>query len=61
MSHDTDAVLSLCDKAILMDKGSIKAIDSPSKILDQYTKDVHSVREEGKASRAEEINRSNKV
>ena len=36
VSHNTAAVLSLCDKSVLMEKGQITAIGSPSDVVARY-------------------------
>jgi len=40
VSHDASAILNLCNKAILLDSGTIKAVGSPKKIIEIYTKDL---------------------
>ena len=41
VSHDANAVMSLCDRAMYLEKGKTKAIDEPKTILSMYTKDIH--------------------
>lgn len=43
VSHDANSVLSLCDKAILLDKGELKHMGSPKMIIEQYTKDLQGI------------------
>ncbi len=38
VSHDASAVLSLCDKAILLDKGKMTKIGEPKGVMEEYTK-----------------------
>ena len=40
VSHDASAILNLCNKAILLNSGTIKAMGSPKKIIEIYTKDL---------------------
>ena len=35
-SHDTGAIVNLCTKAILLNKGLVKAIGSPKEVTEQY-------------------------
>ena len=37
VSHDANAVMSLCDRAVLMDKGRCKQIGSPKEVIETYT------------------------
>ena len=41
VSHDTAAVNSLCNKAILMEHGRIKQIGSPKDVTETYLKDMY--------------------
>jgi lipopolysaccharide transport system ATP-binding protein len=43
VSHDANSVLSLCDKAILLDKGRLRHRGSPKTIIEQYTKDLQGI------------------
>lgn len=36
VSHDIGAIKSLCDRAILLEKGTVAADDSPDRVLDLY-------------------------
>ena len=38
VSHDANAVLSLCDKAILLDKGKMAKFARPKEVMEEYTK-----------------------
>ena len=38
VSHDASAVLSLCDKAILLEQGKMTSCGIPKKIMEEYTK-----------------------
>lgn len=40
VSHDANAVLSLCDKAILLDKGKMMKLGSPKEIIEVYTREL---------------------
>ena len=40
VSHDANAVLSLCDKAILLDKGKMTKLGSPKEVIEVYTRDL---------------------
>ncbi|MCD7984164.1 MAG: ABC transporter ATP-binding protein [Desulfovibrio sp.] len=41
VSHDTAAVNSLCNRAILMESGRIKQIGSPKEVTETYLKDMY--------------------
>lgn len=41
VSHDTAAVNSLCNRAILMEKGGIKQAGSPKEVTETYLKDMY--------------------
>jgi lipopolysaccharide transport system ATP-binding protein len=43
VSHDANSVLSLCDKAILLDKGQLRYRGSPKMVIEQYTKDLQGI------------------
>lgn len=36
VSHDTNAILALCDKAILLEKGAILRVGAPEEVMDFY-------------------------
>jgi lipopolysaccharide transport system ATP-binding protein len=38
VSHDANAVLSLCDKAMLLDKGKMAKFGRPKEVMEEYTK-----------------------
>ena len=38
VSHDANAVLSLCNKAILLDRGRKQAVGGPKEIMEEYTR-----------------------
>ena len=38
VSHDANSVLSLCDRAILLDKGQMIKIGTPKDVMEEYTK-----------------------
>lgn len=40
VSHDANAILSLCDQAILIEKGKLRAAGSPRRVIEQYTRDL---------------------
>ncbi len=42
VSHDTGAVVNLCDRAILLESGQVKMIGSPKEVSEQYLKDLYS-------------------
>ena len=42
VSHDTAAVVNLCDRAVLLDGGQVKMIGSPKEVSEQYLKDIYS-------------------
>lgn len=41
VSHDTAAVTSLCNRAILMENGRIKQVGSPKEVTETYLKDMY--------------------
>ena len=41
VSHDLGAVQSLCDKAILLDKGELKLFGKPKEVAESYIKGMH--------------------
>ena len=51
VSHDANAIIDLCDRAILLDKGKIVSTGRPKYVIDEYTKRV---REEIKRKNMEE-------
>lgn len=40
VSHDANAVLSLCNKAILINKGKLVVNGTPKEVIEEYTKDL---------------------
>ena len=38
VSHDANAVLNLCSKAILLEKGTMRTYGSPKAVMEEYTK-----------------------
>ncbi len=41
VSHDTGAVVNLCDRAVLLESGQVKMIGSPKEVSEQYLKDLY--------------------
>lgn len=41
VSHDTGAVINLCERAIWLQEGAVKAIGSPKEIADNYLADLY--------------------
>jgi lipopolysaccharide transport system ATP-binding protein len=46
VSHDASAVLSLCDKAIMLKQGRMQRVGSPKSIITEYMKDLHNASSE---------------
>ena len=46
VSHDTGAVVNLCDRAVLLEGGQVKMIGSPKEVSEQYLKDYYSDNQE---------------
>lgn len=42
VSHDATAILSLCDRAVLLSAGRAKQIGSPKAVISEYTKELQS-------------------
>ena len=42
VSHDLDAIRDLCDRVLLLEKGSITAIGETMSVLESYDEHVHS-------------------
>ena len=40
VSHDANAILGLCDRAILIDNGIQKLVGSPKDVMEEYTKEI---------------------
>lgn len=40
VSHDASAVLSLCDQALLLQKGEKQIVGTPKKVMEEYTKQL---------------------
>ena len=53
VSHDTAAVVNLCDRAILLDHGQVKMTGSPKDVSEQYLKDLYSDTQNVEAGRPE--------
>tara|TARA_B100000674_G_scaffold499469_1_gene546268 strand:- start:18643 stop:20046 length:1404 start_codon:yes stop_codon:yes gene_type:complete len=51
VSHDSNAVISLCDKAILLDKGNKIFEGTPKDVIEKYTKDLRNSEEEANKGR----------
>ena len=43
VSHDASAVMNICDKAILMQKGEAICVDTPKKVMERYVESVQRV------------------
>ena len=41
VSHDANAILGLCDRAILIENGIQKMVGSPKDVMEEYTKNIH--------------------
>ncbi len=56
VSHDANAVLSLCDKAVLLKKGELVNIGTPKEIIEEYTKDlqINNKKSKGKENNLED-------
>lgn len=46
VSHDAGAVASLCNKALLLHDGECAILDTPRKVIDQYTKNLYEAYQE---------------
>ncbi len=44
VSHDTAAVVNFCNRAILLEGGRLKMLDSPKAVAQQYLQDLHAER-----------------
>ena len=42
VSHDTGAVVNLCDRGVLLEGGQVKMIGSPKEVSEQYLRDLYS-------------------
>lgn len=51
VSHDTDAVVNLCDKAVLLNSGRVERIGSPRDVADYYLAMLHSKDSPGQKER----------
>ena len=40
VSHDASAIMSICDRAILLEKGKIKIEGSPKRVIEEYTRNI---------------------
>ena len=40
VSHDANAVMNICDRAVLMQKGEAICVDTPKKVMEKYVEDV---------------------
>ena len=54
VSHDTGAVVNLCDRAILLEAGRMKMIGSPKEVSEQYLKDFYSDSQEVEGNQSEQ-------
>ena len=54
VSHDTAAVVNLCDRAVLLENGQMKMIGSPKEVSEQYLKDLYSDSQEVEGNQHEE-------
>ena len=54
VSHDANAILSLCNRALLINKGELKRIGTPKEVIEDYTKDLQ------KKSLADQNNKINR-
>ena len=54
VSHDTGAVVNLCDRAVLLDGGQVKMIGSPKEVSERYLKDIYSETQVVEGSRQEQ-------
>jgi len=43
VTHNLNEILNLCNRAIIMDNGQIKALGRPSELISEYVEDVHNV------------------
>lgn len=46
-SHDTEAVLSLCTKAVLMNRGKVELVGEPRQVVDKYLAAFYQTKNEG--------------
>lgn len=53
VSHDTAAVLNLCDRGVLLENGRVKMTGSPKEVIEQYLKVLYSDSQEVEGSRRE--------
>jgi lipopolysaccharide transport system ATP-binding protein len=54
VSHDSASVASLCDSAILLNKGSIAMIDSPKRVIEEYTSSLY-IEQHGNSKKSDSI------
>ena len=54
VSHDTGAVVNLCDRGVLLEGGQVKMIGSPKEVSEQYLKDFYSDNQEVEGNRHEQ-------
>ena len=54
VSHDTAAVVNLCDRAVLLENGQVKMIGSPKDVTEQYLKVLYSDNQEVEGNRHEQ-------
>ena len=52
VSHDAASIASFCDKALLLRKGELILHDKSRRVMDEYTKDLYSSRQQVEIGRA---------
>ena len=55
VSHDTGAVVNLCDRGVLLEGGQMKMIGSPKEVSEQYLRDLYSENQNIDSCQHEEI------
>lgn len=46
VSHDANAVMNICDRAVLMKKGEAICVDTPKRVMEKYVESVQTVHNE---------------
>ena len=54
VSHDTAAVVNLCDRGVLLENGQVKMIGSPKEVTEQYLKVLYSDNQEVEGNQHEQ-------
>ncbi len=54
VSHDTAAVVNLCDRGVLLENGQVKMIGSPKEVTEQYLKVLYSDNQEVEGNQPEQ-------